>query len=515
MHTSRTTIGLFVLTTLVVLALASRSAAQTRYNATALGTLGGDASEAYALNDYGQVVGRTLDAAGEPWVFHWQNGEMLPLYIEIPWGRYTLPRDYPYYADYVAYGISNTDHVVTHLWDDQCDDEAIIFRPAVMSDLTSPYPGEAISRLGLCSCPTDISANGLYAVGWTRRNCAHPIRDVFAFIVTPTNGVWYVEDGSVSTNALLQDLGTLRAIDVNSSATAVNDQGVVAGWSYSLTNGCQGFVLYPAVDMDGNPTDWFLDDGTGANALMIPLGTLPSADGQTFGHNSWARGINNTGVVVGEADTGDFQTHAFVWYAGTLTDLGTLGGTNSSAAAINDDGVIVGWSLNAAGKRRAFVITPQDTNADGEPDLWYLDEDEDGINDLMLDLNTLLPSAFPLLLTQARDINRHGAIVGWGTPGTASDAANLAFLLTPGAADDADGDGGIGGGGGGVVHLDLSPIQPSGTPGGSDGDQDGTGGTSTPGGFGLLCGPGTLLAIPLSLLGLGVMMRRRPIRHAR
>jgi probable HAF family extracellular repeat protein len=511
MHTSRTTIGLFVLTTLVVLALASRSAAQTLYNATALGTLGGGQSEAYALNDYNQVVGRALDANSEPHVFHWQNGEMVALYHELPWGRIPLPR-----ARYtVAYGISNTDHIVSYIMETSDQDasllipSAVIYRPAVMSDLTTPYPGEAITRLGFFCSPTDISANGLYAVGWGNLDCTS---QVFAFLVTPTGGGWYAEDASCSTNAILRNLGTLQAIDVNSSATAVNDNGVVVGWSYSLSNGYEAFVLEPAVDIDGNPTNWFVDDGTGANALMTSLGTLPSTDGQTFGHNSWARGINNAGIVVGEADTGDFQTHAFVWHAGTLIDLGSLGGASSSAAAINDDGVIVGWSLNAAGYKRAFILTPQDTDEDGEPDLWYIDEDEDGVNDLMLDLNTLLPSGFALLLTEGRDINRHGAIVGWGTAGTASGADRLAFLLTPRAATDAEEEGGTDGGTG-VVHLDLMPIQPTGTPGGTDGDQDGTGGIITPGGFGLLCGPGTLLAVPLSLLGLGVMMRRRPVRH--
>jgi probable HAF family extracellular repeat protein len=36
-----------------------------------------------------------------------------------------------------------------------------------------------------------------------------------------------------------------------------------------------------------------------------------------------------------------------------MTDLGTLGGANSSAEAINSDGVIVGWSQSKSGAFRA------------------------------------------------------------------------------------------------------------------------------------------------------------------
>jgi len=48
--------------------------------------------------------------------------------------------------------------------------------------------------------------------------------------------------------------------------------------------------------------------------------------------------INNTGQVVGGIPSGS----AFLWNAGTLTYLGTLGGTGSQAYAINDLGLIAG-----------------------------------------------------------------------------------------------------------------------------------------------------------------------------
>jgi probable HAF family extracellular repeat protein len=48
---------------------------------------------------------------------------------------------------------------------------------------------------------------------------------------------------------------------------------------------------------------------------------------------------------------------------------------------------VVGYSEKVPdGDNRAFVLVPADTNGDGEPDVWNLDEDSDGANDLMIDL---------------------------------------------------------------------------------------------------------------------------------
>jgi probable HAF family extracellular repeat protein len=49
--------------------------------------------------------------------------------------------------------------------------------------------------------------------------------------------------------------------------------------------------------------------------------------------------------------------HAFLWSAGTMSDLGTLGGLNSQGVAISDSGDVVGWSATK-------------TSNFGEPFLW-------------------------------------------------------------------------------------------------------------------------------------------------
>lgn len=82
---------------------------------------------------------------------------------------------------------------------------------------------------------------------------------------------------------------------------------------------------------------------------MSDLGTLG-------GTESYAYGINDAGVVVGWATTADTKGHAFRYSGGVMTDLGTLGGWSSLAMAINSAGDIVGAAQPANSKRfRPFL----------------------------------------------------------------------------------------------------------------------------------------------------------------
>jgi len=158
-------------------------------------------------------------------------------------------------------------------------------------------------------------------------------------------------------DGVMRDLGTASDVPGSSCALAVNSEGLVAGRSSSgelvIWNG-------DAVTRLGNQGDiGDIDDRgvvvgtrrneTGTNAFMYADGSIVTIGDASA--NSAAAGINTRQQVVGSANG-----HAFVFQNGTLTDLGTLGGTMSSAKGINDAGDIVGMSTNANGEPGPFVF---------------------------------------------------------------------------------------------------------------------------------------------------------------
>lgn len=79
--------------------------------------------------------------------------------------------------------------------------------------------------------------------------------------------------------------------------------------------------------------------------------------GAMGGTNSHAFGLNNRGVIVGDAMLPDGRTHAFMFTNGAMMDLGALGGTNSHAYGINDSGCIVGAADLTNGVHHGFLAT--------------------------------------------------------------------------------------------------------------------------------------------------------------
>lgn len=78
---------------------------------------------------------------------------------------------------------------------------------------------------------------------------------------------------------------------------------------------------------------------------VINLGTLGGSFGNGFG------GVNNRQWVTGDSSlSGDQTEHAFLWRDGVMTDLGTLGGLNSSVASPpkDDSGFIMGIAQTSA-----------------------------------------------------------------------------------------------------------------------------------------------------------------------
>jgi probable HAF family extracellular repeat protein len=81
------------------------------------------------------------------------------------------------------------------------------------------------------------------------------------------------------------------------------------------------------------------------------LGTLGGANGE-------ALAINKKGQIIGDNDTTEGPAHAFAFYHSELKDLGTLPGFDNASYArgINNSGDIVGES-DSANQKRAFLYT--------------------------------------------------------------------------------------------------------------------------------------------------------------
>jgi probable HAF family extracellular repeat protein len=166
-------------------------------------------------------------------------------------------------------------------------------------------------------------------------------------------------------NGTLVNLGTLNG-DVSSSAYAINSKGQIVGTSMSGTG------VFTA----------FFSNGTGMTNLCPSCSSI-----------SYAEGINSAGTAVGSYITGGYL-HAAEYSGGSVVDLGTLGGSQSAAYGIDDTGDIVGDSYVAGnGTTHAFLYS----------------------NNVMIDLNSLLPITSGWTITAAYGIDNVGDIVGVGT----------------------------------------------------------------------------------------------------
>lgn len=270
---------------------------------TDLGTLGGQDSYAYGINNSGQIVGNSATTNYSTHAFLYSEGKMIDLG--------TLSEgDFSY-----AYSINNSGQIVG-----KSGGRAFLYSNGTMIDLGAPPAMWDDSY----SCAYGINDSGLI-VGEARFGSAYNAIHAAVY----ANGIWI-------------DLSTITGDPLCLSlALGVNNSGQIVGSS--------------EIDESGGGDHHAFRYPNGGNMTDLGLGI------------SKAYGINDSDQIVGYHQTGSLTNItllAFLYSNGTITDLGSLGGRFSKAYSINKSGQIVGYSQNASGTDRAFLYNPQPDQPD-------------------------------------------------------------------------------------------------------------------------------------------------------
>jgi probable HAF family extracellular repeat protein len=341
----------------VLWAVAVGNAGAVPYVFRDLGTLAGTSSQAYGLNDLGQVVGSYYNSSGTQQAFEYSNGTM----TDLGWG-----------VGSCANGISSGQ--IVGLGNSPSD--AFIMTAGTTRDVTAAdggggavygtndnklsvgwYYGSGNAQNAYVFSPVGPMANlgGSCAYGINNSNQIAGTAGNYACLWSPgPNDTW---TGT--------SLGGM-ANQYPSWGTNINSGGQVvgAGDTGFAVAGYGGYFCNPQAFL------WTPTTPNGSTGTMHCLGTLGGASSQ-------GNGINDSGQIVGWADTGSGAQDAFLYAGGSMQNLNSLlfpscHWTLEDAQAINESGQIVGYGANTGGPIHAVLLTPAvpgDANGDGRVDI--------------------------------------------------------------------------------------------------------------------------------------------------
>ena len=398
-------------------ALLSTNLYAAPYEIIDLGTLGGDTNFAFSLNDLNEVVGASSGRALEEDEITEENPGVFCVS-----GSAVLVREYCEHAylyrnstitdlgsfdqdGSFAFSINNNSIAVGYAQITLDDGDPDTADPATQQAFVSMdgmpiqtirFPDESINltdglvpvmRAAHISDNNEITGLAFIAVP----TVADP--DVFVSTTRP-----FVYDLDNDTFQIIPPF-VAEDLDFTGAGRSMNSSGLLVGWgSRELENG-------------GNATQALLWDPASPD-LSQPLGTLG-------GFTSQAYDINDSGLIVGQADTDEnfFRNEelAFVYDLATSTmtrlpEFSTISEfTTSVAYAINNANQIVGSAQSSvsASESSAFIYNVGDA--------------------ALVNLNDMIPCDSGWFLALARDINESGHIVGTGT----FEGEVRSFLLVP------------------------------------------------------------------------------------
>ncbi len=331
-----------------------------------LGSLGGNYSKASAINDSGQIVGQSLNTAGETKAFFTQPNGI---------GITDL---FPSISTSYAQDINNAGQVT-----------GAYYLPTLPGQGESPFHAFI----------TGANAQGIVDLGiGSKMNSGISINNAGQVL-----GRTFEMDGSSSTFITGADGKDVRILDTFMEKSiipaSINEDGQITGWAgdwsmprFSVITGSNGMDMLEIKGLPGNNSVSASDINDAGQVVgyvnfskenTAPFAFLTASDGNNMmnlgvlkgDNSSSATGINDLGEVIGHSSRYDLDhDRIFLYSHGGMTDLSALNVVTDSGwkdlfiVDINNHGQMVGFGTNKEGGTEAFLLSyTTDTVFDPQP----------------------------------------------------------------------------------------------------------------------------------------------------